>query len=87
MKVSLSLFFLVISHTLAMASLHSLNENQVMSVCKSSVQWCVQVSLGQSKYREVSQASALPRYGPCWLAALGQLQTKCDVITEETHSR
>ena len=37
MKVSLSLFFLVTSHTLAMASLHSLNQNQVMSVCKSSI--------------------------------------------------
>ena len=46
-----------------------------------------QVSLGHSKYRELTQSSSQPRYGPCWLAALGQLETKCEQLTEESHSR
>ena len=47
----------------------------------------LQVSLGQTKYSELTQSSAQPRYGACWLSALRQLETRCDHLTEESHSR
>ena len=46
-----------------------------------------QVSLGQTKYTELTQASSMPKYGPCWMRALAQLQTSCDQLTDGSHSR
>ena len=70
-------------------AVNRLNENQVRSSLTMilTVSLSLQVSLGQTKYRELSQSSAQPRYGPCWVAALSQLETECEQLTEESHSR
>jgi len=46
-----------------------------------------QLSHGQSQYTQLSQAATLPKYGPCWLAALSQLQTTCSHLSDQTQAR
>jgi len=46
-----------------------------------------QVSLGQSKYTELTDATRMPRYGPCWLGAMTRLPSTCDDLTEDSHAR
>ena len=92
---------LLTGFSLSLASPGTLNQNQVSldnyyklffppeevaGILKMKIAF-LQVSLGQTKYSELTRSSAQPRYGACWLSALRQLETKCDVITEETHSR
>ena len=45
------------------------------------------VALGSSKLTELSLAVKRPRYGECWAAALAKLETVCQDLQEETHSR
>ena len=45
------------------------------------------VALGSSKLTELSLAVKRPRYGECWAAALASLQSVCQELEEETHSR
>ena len=45
------------------------------------------VALGSSKLTELSLAVKRPRYGECWAAALSRLETVCQDLQEETHSR
>ena len=46
-----------------------------------------QVSLGQAKHTELTEATRMPRYGPCWLGAMTSLQPTCDDLTEDSHAR
>jgi len=46
-----------------------------------------QLSAGQSQYQELARLSSLPRYGPCWLAALSDLPTACSQLTDSTQAR
>ena len=46
-----------------------------------------QVSLGQAKHTELTEATRMPRYGPCWLGAMTRLQPTCDDLTEDSHAR
>ena len=45
------------------------------------------VALGSSKLTELSLAVKRPRYGECWASALARLETVCQDLQEETHSR
>ena len=56
------------------------------TVTWSSSSLC-QVSLGQSKFTELTEATRMPRYGPCWLGAMTRLQPTCDDLTEDSHAR
>ena len=47
----------------------------------------LQVSLGQTKFTELTDASRMPKYGACWLSAMSRLQSACDELTESTHAR
>merc|ERR1711936_810688 len=42
---------------------------------------------GHCKYQELSLATQLPKYGPCWVSALSQLETTCDQLTDFTQAR
>ena len=46
-----------------------------------------QLSLGKSQYQELARQSSLPRYGPCWLAALANLQSTCAQLSDMTQAR
>ena len=45
------------------------------------------VALGSSKLTELSLAVKRPRYGDCWARALAALETVCQELEEESHSR
>ena len=45
------------------------------------------VALGSSKLTELSLAVKRPRYGDCWARALAALETVCQELQEENHSR
>ena len=45
------------------------------------------VALGRSKLSELSQAVRRPRYGECWSSSLALLETVCQALDQENHSR
>ena len=45
------------------------------------------VALGRSKLSELSLAVKRPRYGECWSSSLAQLETVCQALDQDTHSR
>ena len=46
-----------------------------------------QAALGRAKFTELSAAASRPSYGQCWTRALAKLETTCDHLTDDTHSR
>ena len=46
-----------------------------------------QAALGRAKFTELSAAASRPSYGQCWTRALARLETTCDHLTDDSHSR
>ena len=46
-----------------------------------------QAALGRAKFTELSAAASRPSYGQCWTRALAKLETTCDHLTDDSHSR
>ena len=45
------------------------------------------IKLGREKYEAMRRDSAIPRYGPCWLAAIGELEIGCKHLSEDVQHR
>ena len=45
------------------------------------------LSSGQAEYQALSLKASMPRYGPCWLAAMSQLSSTCSHLTDSTQAR
>jgi len=45
------------------------------------------ISSGQSKYQELALKSSLPKYGSCWMAALSNLASTCNELSDDSQAR
>ena len=45
------------------------------------------VAEGRAQYEMVTRESSRPRYGPCWTAALRQVEAGCGRLTDDNQAR
>ena len=45
------------------------------------------VAEGRAQYEMVTRESSRPRYGPCWTAAMRQVEAGCGGLTDDSQAR